>query len=359
MRILYLIWLLVLPLADLAHAQAGPNAKDTLIVGYNRTPPFLMEGNGELVGPSYWLWQRLAEEHNLSYRLVELPLDSLLDGLATGRVDVSASPLTLTSDRLKRIHFTPPYHIEHASVLVPVVSPTQRASRFLRSFFSINFFRALGALAVVILVFGLLAWLFERKRNAEEFGGGIRGLWNGFWWSAVTMTTVGYGDKSPRTVGGRIVALIWMFTAIIIISGFTASIASSLTVNRIGSASNVIEDFKEKRLGTIAGSDTEDWLKDNFFTKRQGYQSMEELADALESQSIDAVAYDRAILQNMLRQDSITRYEILNIEFNPQFYGMGLNPNLFLELRKKLGVSTLELTEGMEWKVLLTEYGLD
>jgi len=359
MRTLFLLWLLVVPAADLAYAQADWKDKDTLIVGYNVTPPFLEEGNGELVGPSYWLWQRLAEEHDLNFRLVELSLDSLLTGLATGRVDVSASPLTLTSDRLERIHFTPPYHIEHASVMVPVVSPTQRALDFLRSFFSLNFFRALGALAVVILVFGLLAWLFERKHNTEEFGGGIRGLWNGFWWSAVTMTTVGYGDKSPRTVGGRIIALIWMFTAIIIISGFTASIASSLTVNRIGSASNVIEDFKEKRLGTIAGSDTEDWLKDNFFTSRQSYQSMNALASALENRAIDAAAYDRAILQNMLRQDSLTRYEILNIEFNPQFYGMGLNPNLPLELRKRLAVSTLELTESMDWKVLLTEYGLD
>ena len=38
-----------------------------------------------------------------------------------------------------------------------------------------------------------------------------------FWWAAVTMTTVGYGDKTPVTTGGRIVGLVWMFTSVIVI----------------------------------------------------------------------------------------------------------------------------------------------
>ncbi|MGO2102628.1 MAG: ion channel [Psychroflexus halocasei] len=44
------------------------------------------------------------------------------------------------------------------------------------------------------------------------------------------MTTVGYGDKSPLSLGGRIVGLIWMFMAVIILSSLTAGIASALTV---------------------------------------------------------------------------------------------------------------------------------
>ena len=39
-------------------------------------------------------------------------------------------------------------------------------------------------------------------------------LTNAFWWSIVTMTTVGYGDIAPVTLGGRIIAVILMFFGI-------------------------------------------------------------------------------------------------------------------------------------------------
>jgi hypothetical protein len=45
------------------------------------------------------------------------------------------------------------------------------------------------------------------------------------------MTTTGYGDKAPTTVGGRILAILWMFTALIVTAGFTAQLAASLTAD--------------------------------------------------------------------------------------------------------------------------------
>ena len=333
--------------------------RDTLIVGYNPSPPFLIKENGAIHGPSFWLWQKIAEEHNLSYKLVELSLDGLLQGLASGNVDVSASPLTITSERHEKMDFTPPYHIAHSAILTENISGSEKALEFMRSFLSVNFFRALGALAFIILVFGFLEWYFERKKNEEEFGEGLKGLWNGFWWSAVTMTTVGYGDKSPKTVGGRIVALVWMFTAVIIISGFTASIASSLTVNQIGSSKYDIQDYKETQLGTIEKSGTDRWLRDNFFHYKTTYSSMEQLIQALNNNEIEAIAYDRPNLQNVIKNDSLSAFRIVNVKYNPQFYGFGLNQNLPDELKQNISVSVLKNTEGMDWKVLLSEYDLE
>lgn len=225
-------------------------------------------------------------------------------------------------------------------------------------FFSIHFFRALGALALVILIFGFLAWLFERKENPEEFGPGWKGLWQGFWWSAVTMTTVGYGDKSPRTAGGRILALVWMFTAIIIISGFTAGIASSLTVNQLSWSQNSVEDFKDKMLGTISSSGTERWLDRNFYKKKKSYESLKALQEALTEREIDAIAYDRPLLSEMIRLDSLRKFELLPITYNSQFYAMGLNRSLDDSLETQISTLILENIEGMDWKLVLSEYNL-
>jgi len=49
---------------------------------------------------------------------------------------------------------------------------------------------------------------------------------NGFWWAIVTATTVGYGDISPSTTFGRVVAVLVMLSGVGLISTLSASIAA-------------------------------------------------------------------------------------------------------------------------------------
>jgi voltage-gated potassium channel len=66
----------------------------------------------------------------------------------------------------------------------------------------------------------------------------IKTGWESFWFSIVTITTVGYGDYSPVTVGGRITAMFIMIAGIGII-GVLASLMSSFLV---GSPQDTEED---------------------------------------------------------------------------------------------------------------------
>ena len=56
--------------------------------------------------------------------------------------------------------------------------------------------------------------------------GEFTNLWDGIWWAVVTVTTVGYGDLYPKSVGGRLVGMVLMFVGIGFLSLLTAAVAS-------------------------------------------------------------------------------------------------------------------------------------
>lgn len=75
------------------------------------------------------------------------------------------------------------------------------------------------------LVAGGLVYYFERlSPNAEQFAN----IWDGLWWSITTVTTTGYGDKVPTTLGGRLTAALTMCTGIVLAGIVTGNIASWL-----------------------------------------------------------------------------------------------------------------------------------
>ena len=83
-----------------------------------------------------------------------------------------------------------------------------------------------GILAIVVLASAsVLVLQFESSaRNALITTG-----WDAFWYSIVTITTVGYGDYYPITVGGRITGIFIMITGVGII-GALASLMASLLI---------------------------------------------------------------------------------------------------------------------------------
>jgi voltage-gated potassium channel len=66
--------------------------------------------------------------------------------------------------------------------------------------------------------------IYEVERYAE--GSNITTFGDAIWWSAVSVTTVGYGDAFPVTSEGRLVASFLMFIGIGLFSSITALIAA-------------------------------------------------------------------------------------------------------------------------------------
>lgn len=93
---------------------------------------------------------------------------------------------------------------------------------FFRKYLHLMRKEALGRLVVVtfcILAIGTIGMVVFERDNVKTVGDAV-------WWSFVTVTTVGYGDLYPQTVGGRIIGVMVMIFGIGFLGMFTATIAS-------------------------------------------------------------------------------------------------------------------------------------
>lgn len=68
-----------------------------------------------------------------------------------------------------------------------------------------------------------------------------------FWWSFVTITTVGYGDISPESIGGRILAAVLMLTGI----GFIGMLTGTIATFFLGEEKRKNKSYKDEAIDSI------------------------------------------------------------------------------------------------------------
>ncbi|HEY9185411.1 MAG TPA: transporter substrate-binding domain-containing protein [Salegentibacter sp.] len=325
---------------------------DKLLIGLTETPPFVVKDNGGYSGLSISSWKLVNDELGADYEFKAYPsLVALLDAVEKGEVDFSINPVTVTDLRMQRMDFSQPYFISFTGVAKK--SETMIWS-YLANLFSWNFIKGILILLGVILLFGFLVWIFEHKKNKEEFGPGARGILQGFWWSAVTMTTVGYGDKAPRTFGGRFIGFIWMFMAIVMISGLTAGIASSLTVQSISDEINSVEDLKRFDVVTVTGSSALELLDQYAVKTEEVADERQGIQDILDEKS-SLFVYDQPILKYEIERRNLgDELEVLQQTLKRDYYGYSFPKNS--PLLKKIDPILVGTLKTMEWNKLLEDY---
>lgn len=254
-------------LAAAATAREVPPADGNparLIVGVYDAPPFSEPGrDGESWGgSSIRLFSAAAARLSVPVEFRAGSEVDILAALATGEIDACASPLAPTVNRLDSMEFTHAFASlglaaaerndsgligELRSILDSVLSPTQ--------------YRVYAVILIFVLLAALLVWIAERKRNPHFGGGKRRGIGSSLWWSVVTLSTVGYGDKVPMTFAGRSVAAGWMIVSLVLTTILTATIVSAITVGSIASQPvSRAADLFGARVVSVRGSIGADWL---------------------------------------------------------------------------------------------------
>lgn len=279
-------------------AQAQPTDADTqTIVLVKQISPFVIMEHGKLSGFSIDLWRELADRAGFktTYKRVE-SLVELLDGIENDSADAAIAAVTITAGREAKMDFSHSYFHSGLQVLVRSAEAgiaAQVWSAIVSILTSRTFIAAVGFLLAVLIVSAHIIWLAERRRNEQFAKNYWPGIWDSFWWALVTVTTVGYGDKTPRTHRGRAFAIIWIVFGYIGFVWFTAIITSTVTVSRLTGSITGPDSLAGHRVGTVRRSTSAAWLTENVPGARiLPYNVVEKAYDDLIKGEIDAVVYD-------------------------------------------------------------------
>lgn len=93
-----------------------------------------------------------------------------------------------------------------------------------------------------------IIFITEKDNNSK-----INTFFDAFWYTLITITTVGYGDITPRSFVGRFAGLILLLFGVVIFAAFSGKIASILFDKQLKKDRGLIQLKKIKNHFLICG----------------------------------------------------------------------------------------------------------
>lgn len=158
---------------------------------------------------------------------------------AAVRVALFVTYLVFVADYLARLYFADPrgrWFVRHLFDLAIILLPFLRPLRLLSLAVVVDILeRAIGdtirgkvivftTCGVVIIVYAASLAILDIERYKD--GTHIHNLGDALWWAVTTVTTVGYGDVTPVSGEGRMVAVALMVAGVSLLGVVTATLAS-------------------------------------------------------------------------------------------------------------------------------------
>ena len=332
----------------------GAAAGGTLTVAARILPPFVIYENRAYSGFEVELIDHLAERLGMEAEIYAVDtVAKQIDDIDRGVARVALGGVAITESRERLVDFSMPVLDAGLTIMAPTEASRHigdRILQFVRAILSSDLPWLLVVFGVAVLVSAHMIWWLERHHNADFAVPYRKGIWDSFYWSVVTMSTVGYGDKVARGVKGRVFALVWIALGTLVFASFTASIASTLAVNELRSGISGPSDLPGHRVAAVSQSAGEAYLT----SVGVGPVLVGEIGEAyslLEAGEVDAVVFDAPVLHFHAAREGKGEVATFGPDFERVRYGLVLSQE-DAGFRERLNLALLDLIESGGYRQL-------
>lgn len=321
-------------------------------------PPFVIQQDGSLTGFSIELWNAIAGRLKLRTIYQIEPDGTALEGaMLSKRVDLSVTPIVVTSGRDERFDFSFP--IMEVGMQIMVRGTHQKTAidnplwDMLRLILSRTTVVWLGMALLLVLIPAHVIWLLERGHK----GGMIvsrkyfPGIFEAIWWALSTLVT--QAETFPRQWMGRALSVIWMFAGVIFCALYTAQLTTSLTVEQIRGAIEGPDDLPNKRVATLANTVAVDYLRKHHALVQE-FQSPDQVFNALLAKKVDAVVGEAPILRYYAVHEGKGRVKMVGPEIDIAPVAIMVQSGSLL--RKKIDIALLTLHEDGSYQQIYDKW---
>lgn len=333
--------------SDPSEAPQAPLLDRPLRIGTATLAPYSWAREGvQPYGPAIWLMEQVSRSLGLQAQVRAYDLDGLYEALKSGEIDIAATGLPIEVPAGEPYQFSQPWDSSGFSVALRL-NPTHRIGSTVRFLLSSELLAWFGVLFAAMLLFGAMVWALERKANPAHFSG-RGGVLEGVWWSIVTMATVGYGDRVPLTVPGRVVAGTWMIIALVLVTIIAGVLSASLTAARVAGYITAGRDLHTVRVGIVeerADMDVARMLGIAPIT----FESATEAMHALEAHEIDAFVYPTTALRALVRESRDPALTVLPDEVARGFVAFGISKDLPDSVHRAINNQIVRSIASPEW----------
>jgi len=325
------------------------HAKDTLRVAINPIEPFVMSTtDGEYEGYDIDLIEKVAK--NLKMDVIYTSVDSFQDiftAIDSGKVDVAISAISITSDRMKNYTFSYPYKLSGIGAMVRAESD-HSLWRSVGVALGSDFISVWIAFILFLVISSHIIWLVERgsdivtkDKRADAFNDAYRyGIFDVLWFTIVTCSTVGYGDKVPKHPLTKIMTAILILVGVSFAGLAISQMSATIQIDKETYAYNTMSDLDGKNIAYLAGTTSELAVKQCDGT---GYAvpTLDSAVQLLKHKKVDAIFFDEPTLRYYAKKHDA--YFVLSDVSNQQNYGILMNQNN--PYANRINISILKLME--------------